>query len=125
LASSFAIGIVQRYVAYNIDYPIYYPQALADPFFIFQKLSKCSSPFTRDFCCCGDKTAQVLVRQSAGPTGAHPTKIAGRIEIFKTQIHPHFLFNTLNNLYALNIEEIRSGTGNGIEIIRTYQLHAI
>ena len=40
MVSSFVIGVVQRYVAYNIDYPIYYPQALADPFFYFPKIVK-------------------------------------------------------------------------------------
>lgn len=32
-------------------------------------------------------------------------KTDSELQLLKTQIHPHFLFNTLNNLYALSIEQ--------------------
>lgn len=32
-------------------------------------------------------------------------KTSSELQLLKTQIHPHFLFNTLNNLYALSIEQ--------------------
>ena len=38
LGSSFLAGTLQRYFFYNYYYPIYYPQALADPFFYFPKI---------------------------------------------------------------------------------------
>ncbi len=33
-------GLAQRYIAFNFDYPVYYPDALRDPFMYFPKISK-------------------------------------------------------------------------------------
>ena len=106
LISSFVIGIVQRYVAYNVDYPIYYPQALADPFFYFPKIVKmfvAIYPVTfvavaiklLKFWYANQQAQQVLTQQ----------KLQAELKFLKTQIHPHFLFNTLNNLYALTLKK--------------------
>src|SRR5688572_31586448 len=40
LLSSFIAGLCQRYIAFQIDYPLYYPQYLTDPFFFFAKIIK-------------------------------------------------------------------------------------
>src|ERR1041384_5851990 len=40
VGGSLLAGIAQRYVAFTLDYPIYYPEGLNDPFFWFPKVSK-------------------------------------------------------------------------------------
>jgi len=106
LASSFAIGIIQRYVAYNIDYPIYYPQALADPFFYFPKVVKMFvAIYPVTFVAVAIKLLKYWYANQQAQQVLTQQKLQAELKFLKTQIHPHFLFNTLNNLYALTLKK--------------------
>jgi len=106
LISSFIAGIVQRYISFTYHYPIYYPEALNDPFFYFPKIVKTFAGmypviFTAiaikllKFWYTNQKAQQILTQE----------KLQAELKFLKTQIHPHFLFNTLNNLYALTLKK--------------------
>lgn len=106
LVSSLVAGLAQRYVAFQIDYPLFYPQYINDPFFYFPKIVKASVGiypvvFTAltvkllKFWYANQQAQQVLVKE----------KLEAELKFLKTQIHPHFLFNTLNNLYALTLKK--------------------
>lgn len=106
LLCSFAAGLVQRYIALTFDYPIYYPESLADPFFYFPKIIKAfvgiyPVTFTAvtikllKYWYSNQKAQQILTQE----------KLQAELKFLKTQIHPHFLFNTLNNLYALTLKK--------------------
>ena len=43
-------------------------------------------------------------KQKQKTTEAQKEKISAELDLLKSQIHPHFLFNTLNNLYAYTLE---------------------
>ena len=43
-------------------------------------------------------------QQKQKTTDAQKERIAAELDLLKSQIHPHFLFNTLNNLYSFTIE---------------------
>ena len=44
-------------------------------------------------------------RQKRQLMEAENQKISAELELLKSQVHPHFLFNTLNNLYAHTLEQ--------------------
>ena len=105
IVSSFVIGIVQRYVAYTIDYPIYYPQALADSFFYFPKIVKMlAAIYPVTFFAVAIKLLKFWYANQQAQQVLTQEKLQAELRFLKTQIHPHFLFNTLNNLYALTLK---------------------
>jgi len=103
LGSSFLAGTLQRYFSYNYYYPIYYPQALADPFFYFPKIVKMFVmiyPVT--FTATAIKLLKYWYTNQKAQQVLKEEKLQAELKFLKTQIHPHFLFNTLNNIYSLS-----------------------
>lgn len=106
VVSSFGIGIIQRYIAFNIDYPLYYPQALADPFFYFPKIVKMIvAIYPVTFVAVAIKLLKYWYANQQAQQVLTQEKLQAELKFLKTQIHPHFLFNTLNNLYALTLKK--------------------
>ena len=106
LVSSFIAGIAQRYVAFNIDYPIYYPEALKDPFFYFPKIVKMFvGIYPVTFFAVAIKLLKFWYANQQAQQILTQEKLQAELNFLKTQIHPHFLFNTLNNLYALTLKK--------------------
>jgi len=106
LVSSFVAGTIQRYVAFNIDYPIYYPEALRDPFFYLPKIIKMFvSIYPVTFFAVAIKLLKYWYANQHAQQVLTQEKLRAELNFLKTQIHPHFLFNTLNNLYALTLKK--------------------
>jgi len=106
IVSSFVAGTVQRYIAFNIDYPIYYPEALRDPFFYLPKIIKMFvSIYPVTFFAVAIKLLKYWYANQHAQQVLIQEKLRAELNFLKTQIHPHFLFNTLNNLYALTLKK--------------------
>lgn len=106
ILSSFAVGIAQRYVAYNFHYPLYHPAYLNDPFFYLPKIVKMFVviyPIT--FFAVAIKLLKYWYANQQAQQVLTQEKLQAELKFLKTQIHPHFLFNTLNNLYALTLKK--------------------
>jgi len=106
LLSSLAACIAQRYIAFNYIYPLYYPDALADPFLYPPKVIKMFVviyPFT--FSAVAIKLLKYWYANKQAQQILTKEKLQAELNFLKTQIHPHFLFNTLNNLYALTLKK--------------------
>jgi sensor histidine kinase YesM len=106
IAGSLIAGVAQRYIAFNFDYPIYYPEALRDSFFWFPKIAKMIAalyPYT--FVAVAIKLLKYWYANKQAQQILLQDKLQAELKFLKTQIHPHFLFNTLNNLYALTLKK--------------------
>jgi two-component system, LytTR family, sensor kinase len=106
LLSSIVAVIVQRYVSFAFHYPIYYPEAVNDPFFFFPKIVKTfASMYPVVFTAAAIKLLKHWYVNQKAQQVLTQEKLQAELKFLKTQIHPHFLFNTLNNLYALTLKK--------------------
>lgn len=106
LSASFLIGLWQRYVAYEIHYPLYYPQWLNDPFLHPGKVIKMMvGVYPVTFSAVMIKLLKYWYTNQKAQLVLKEEKLQAELKFLKTQIHPHFLFNTLNNLYALTLKK--------------------
>ena len=106
LGASLIAGIAQRYVALSIHYPIYYPQYMNDQFFYFPKIIKMFvAIYPVTFTAVAIKLLKYWYANQQAQQILSKEKLEAELKFLKTQIHPHFLFNTLNNLYALTLKK--------------------
>jgi two-component system, LytTR family, sensor kinase len=99
-------GLFQRYISHSVQYPLYYPEYLSEELLWFPKVVKSAVsliPITVSavaikllkYWYANQQAQQILTEE----------KLNAELKFLKTQIHPHFLFNTLNNLYALTLKK--------------------
>lgn len=106
VVASFVAGTVQRYVAFSIHYPLYYPEWLSEPFFWFPKIVKTfAAIYPVVFAAVAIKLLKYWYTNQKAQQVLTQEKLQAELKFLKTQIHPHFLFNTLNNLYALTLKK--------------------
>ena len=106
LTSSLIVGIIQRYIAYQISFPLFWPDALKEPFFYIPRVIKsCVAVYPVLFTAVMIKLLKYWYANQQAQQVLTKEKLEAELKFLKTQIHPHFLFNTLNNLYALTLKK--------------------
>jgi len=104
--STISTGIIQRFVTYYIEYPIYYPEYLNTPvFYLYKILKGIVGIYPVVFLALAIKLLKYWYINQQDKQALINEKLESELKFLKTQIHPHFLFNTLNNLYALTLKK--------------------
>ncbi|MEQ9423936.1 MAG: histidine kinase [Cyclobacteriaceae bacterium] len=98
--------LLQRFVTYYVYYPIWAPSGQNYPLLLPHKILK---EFVGIYPVIGlaaaIKLLRIWYRGKEDRQVLVQEKLASELKFLKTQIHPHFLFNTLNNLYALTLKK--------------------
>ncbi len=98
---TFLLLIIKRCVNYYFIYPRFFPFALQIPFFSFGKLIV---EWVNVYLIIGVYSLFYVVRnwyeQREQVRDLLQAKTTAELQLLKSQVQPHFIFNTLNNIYA-------------------------
>lgn len=118
------IGLQNRFMIYYFYYPIYDPDFIktsflttevlikydipthvANPVSLFKIIKYAVSLNTVLLLTTGVKILKFWYKDKQATKLLEKEKLEAELKFLKGQIHPHFLFNTLNNLYALTLKK--------------------
>jgi len=102
-----AVGFIllQRTILWYISYPLILKQEPSSPFFMLNWLYHFANIYIVVFAVSVIKLLQRNIRKEKNLQELSEKRTEAELKFLKAQVHPHFLFNTLNNLYALTLEQ--------------------
>ena len=105
LVTAFLFGMIQRAVAQFFIYPYVWGESLKHGWFVFYKIAfNVINIYMVVFAAVAIKLLKIALQNEYARQLLEKEKLRAELKFLKTQIHPHFLFNTLNNLYALTLQ---------------------
>jgi sensor histidine kinase YesM len=106
ILSMVVFGIMLRAISYYAVYPTFYPEGLQLPLLYFPKiLIAIFSIYSIVAIVASYHLGKHWYNHQLAAEQLEKEKLESELKLLKSQINPHFLFNTLNNLYALSINQ--------------------
>jgi len=106
LISAFAFILLQRVCIFYINLPIFHPEYTdKPPFFDFDYIFTFFNIYAVVGIVTSIRLFKFWLRNQRSTQNLKEEKLEAELKFLKSQIHPHFLFNTLNNLYALTLDK--------------------
>lgn len=106
LISAFLFILLQRVCIYYINLPIFYPEILERvSFFDFDYIYSFFNIYAVVGIVTSIRLFKFWFKNQRATQNLREEKLEAELKFLKSQIHPHFLFNTLNNLYALTLDK--------------------
>ena len=106
LASAIIFVLMQRVLIYYINLPIFHPEYFGqEPFFGFDYIFSFFNIYAVVGIVTSIRLFKYWLKNQRATQNLKEEKLEAELKFLKSQIHPHFLFNTLNNLYALTLDK--------------------
>jgi len=99
-------ALLQRVLDYHYFYPMYHHEWMSGGVFNIPKILKNTlSIYPAVALAAFIKITKYFYSEESKSLELQQQKLQAELNFLKGQIHPHFLFNTLNNLYALTLKK--------------------
>lgn len=106
LALLLLASLLQRGMIYYVLYPLQYPGVPVGEFVNLSQIIRYGlTILTVLLLASAIKIGEYWYRDQQATKAMAKARLEAELKFLKAQIHPHFLFNTLNNLYALTLQK--------------------
>ena len=104
LAGMIIFGLIRRYASYYFIYPKYFPDALKTPILYWPKIihETIQIHMVVSFFIVVDLVRNTFYQQKLNDT-YRQEKLEAEYKLLQSQVQPHFLFNTLNNMVSVSL----------------------
>jgi two-component system, LytTR family, sensor kinase len=109
IASMAFFGLLWRLISYHTLYPIFYPNGNQVPMLYLPKLLiGIFSIYSITAIVASFHIGKLWHLHQQRSQRLEKEKVESELQLLKSQINPHFLFNTLNNLYVLTLNQSKA-----------------
>ena len=126
ILSATVFVLLERAIYYYILYPAVYPKGLEQPFFFFLQLWFLGlNLYSFVFLFSGVRVYRSWMQEQRRQADLEKQNIGSELALLRSQVNPHFLFNTLNNIDLLVFKNQQKASDSIIKLseIMRYMLY--
>jgi hypothetical protein len=124
--SAVAFVLLERAIYYYVLYPAVYPEGLQRPFFYFLQLWFLGlNLYSFVFLFSGVRVYRSWVQEQRRQVELEKQNLSSELALLRSQVNPHFLFNTLNNIDLLVFKDQQKASDSIVKLseIMRYMLY--